>query len=76
MNENEKRFVESIVNLEANVNKQLDYIKENYDIDGVFNEDDYTIKLECKNPENALMLAQAKAHIEAEIGEDFIRVVF
>ena len=76
MNENEKRFVKSIVNLEANVYKQLDYIKENYDIDGTFEENDLTIKLEGKNPENALMQAQAKAHIEEEIGEDFIRVVF
>ena len=76
MNDNEKRLVESIVNLEANVNKQLDYIKENYGIDGIFNEDDCTIKLTCNCVENALMLAQAKAHIEEELGEDMVRVVF
>ena len=76
MNDNEKRLVESIVNLEANVLKQLDYIKENYGIDGVFNEDDNTIKLTCNNVENSLMLAQAKAYIEETLGEDMIRVVF
>lgn len=76
MNDNEKRLVESIVNLEANVMKQLEYIKENYGIDGVFNEEDNTIKLTCNNVENSLMLAQAKAFIEEELGEDMIRVVF
>ena len=76
MNDNEKRLVESIVNLEANVLKQLDYIKENYGIDGVFNEDDNTIKLTCNNVDNALMLAQAKSYIEETLGEDMIRVVF
>lgn len=76
MTDNEKHFVESIVNLEANVCKQLDYIKENYGIDGVYNEEDSTIKLTCENMDNALMLAAAKKHIENEIGEDFVRVVF
>ena len=76
MNDNEKRLVESIVNLEANVLKKLDYIKTNYNIDGVFNEEDNTVKLTCNNVENALMLAQAKAYIEEELGEDMIRVIF
>lgn len=76
MNDNEKRLVESIVNLEANVMKHLEYIKTNYGIDGVFNEDNNTIQLTCNNVENSLMLAQAKAYIEEELGEDMIRVVF
>lgn len=76
MNDNEKRLVESIVNLEANVGKQLVYIKENYGIDGVFNQEDNTIKFTCENMDNALMLAQAKAYIEETLGEDMIRVVF
>ena len=76
MNDNEKRLVESIVNLEANVLKELEYIKENYNIDGVFNEDNNTVKLSCNSVENSLMLAQAKQYIEEKLGEDMIRVVF
>lgn len=73
---NEKRFIESIINFEANVYKQLDFIKEQYGIDGVFDEDNNTIKLVNEGRNNGLKLAAAKEYIEDTIGADFIRVVF
>jgi len=76
MADNKRRLIDNIVNLEANVSKHLGYIKENYNIDGVFNNDNNTIKLSCENIDNALLLAQAKYYIEEELGEDFVRVVF
>ena len=76
MNINESRLIDGIVNHEANINNMLHYIKENYNIDGVYQEESCTIKLECKNPNNALMLAAAKEYIENTIGDDIIRVVF
>ncbi len=76
MNINESRLVDGIVNHEANVNNILAYIKENYHIDGTYQEDSCTIKLVCNCAENALMLAQAKEYIEETLGDDMIRVVF
>lgn len=73
---NEKRFIESIINFEANVYKQLDFIKEQYGIDGVFDEDSNTVKLVNEGRNNGLKLAAAKEYIEDTIGADFIRVVF
>lgn len=73
---NEKRFIESIINFEANVYKQLDFIKEQYGIDGIFDEDNNTIKLVNEGRNNGLKLAAAKEYIEDTIGADFIRVVF
>lgn len=76
MNINESRLINGIVNHEANVNNMLAYIKENYHIDSVYNENDCTIKLTCNNADNALMLAAAKEYIEETIGSDMIKVVF
>ena len=76
MTDNEKRFVEGIVNYDANVKNILAYIKENYNIDGEYNDEDCTIKLTCENIDNALMLAQAKEYIEETMGEGMIAVVF
>ena len=76
MNINESRLINGIVNHEANVSNMLAYIKENYHIDGIYNEDDCTIKLTCNNIENALMLAAAKEYIEETIGSDMVKVVF
>lgn len=76
MTDNEKRFVESIVNLEANVYKQLDFIKEEYGINGVFDEESNTIKLVSEGRNDGLKLAAAKEYIEDTIGADLVRVVF
>ena len=76
MNINEARIVDGIVNYEANVNKILEYIKVNYDINGEYQPETCTIKLSTVSPENALMLAAAKEYIENMIGDDLVRVVF
>lgn len=76
MNDNETRFVEDIVNYESNIKNILAYIKENYQIDGEFNEENYTVKLTCPNVDNALMLAQAKEYIEETMGDGMVAVVF
>lgn len=76
MNVNESRLVNGIVNHEANINNMIAYIKDNYNINGVYNEDDCTIKLKCNNPDDALMLAAAKEYIEDSIGNDFVTVIF
>ena len=76
MNDNETRFVEDIVNYESNIKNILAYIKENYQIDGEFNEENCTVKLICPNVDNALMLAQAKEYIEETMGDGMVAVVF
>lgn len=74
MNINEARLVDGIVNHNAHIRKAIAYIKENYGIDGECISEG-VIKLTCNNVNNALMLAQAKQHIEEEMG-DMIQVVF
>ena len=63
------RLVESIVNHRANVNNILSYIKENYNIDGIYNEDDCTITIN-RGDNDAFKLAKAKDYIESVIGEE------
>lgn len=75
MTENEKKFVESIVNFDSNVLKAQQYIKENYSIDSTFDDDTCEIHLTCENAENALMLAAAKEYI-TETLEDSVICIF
>ena len=76
MNSNEKKFIRSIVDLESNINKAKQYIKENYDIDCEFNENDNSIKLICKNAENALGLISAKEYIKENIDENLVTLIY
>lgn len=45
MNANEKQFVKTVVDLKSNVIKAQKYIKENFNIDSEFDEDNFTITL-------------------------------
>lgn len=63
LTENEKAFVESIVNFEANVNKARKYIKENYNIDSTYDEEELTIHLICNNVNESLNLINAEEYL-------------
>lgn len=76
MNSNEKKFIRSIVDLESNINKAKQYIKENYDIDCEFNEENNTLKLSCNNSDKALNLISAKEYIKENFDENLITLIY
>lgn len=76
MNINEERLVNGITDYEANIAKILEYVRDNYNIDGVYDADSCVIKLVSGGIDNALMLAAAKEYIESVLGDDLVRVVF
>lgn len=63
MTDNERQFVESITDFQANINKAKSYIKENYGIDSSFDLENGVMHLVCNEAENALMLAAAKEYV-------------
>ena len=77
MNINEYRFAKNIVDLDKNINKAIEYIKENFNVESNYIEDDNKLELyidninESLNPKKCLQLA--KKHIENILG-DYILV--
>lgn len=76
MNINEERLVNGITDYEANIAKILEYVRDNYNIDGIYDAGSCVIKLVSGGIDNALMLAAAKEYIESVLGDDLVRVVF
>ena len=74
MNENQQDLVKRVVDYEANVNKAICEVKEKFDVDAYFNEEDYTLTF--KNNKNAMKLIEAKNYVENTYGDDIFKVVY
>ena len=73
-NENIKHFVESFVKFDENVKAAQEYIKETYNIDSTYSDDDDTIYSWTENSNANLNLAAAREYIEQEIGLEMVNV--
>lgn len=74
INENEKALVKELCDLPANVFKAQQYLKENYNVDSEFDEDNLDIHLSVKDGNNALMLVAAKEYINENL--DIVNVIY
>ena len=75
-NENVKHFVESFVKFDENVKAVQEYIKETYNIDSSYSDDDDTIYIWTENLNENLSLAAAREYIEQEIGLEMVNVIY
>lgn len=75
-NENVKHFVESFVKFDENVKAVQEYIKETYNIDSTYSDDDDTIYIWTENLNENLSLAAAREYIEEEIGLEMVNVIY
>ena len=75
-NENVKHFVESFVKFDENVKAAQEYIKETYNIDSTYSDDDDTIYIWTENLNENLNLAAAREYIEQEIGLEMVTVIY
>ena len=75
-NENVKHFVESFVKFDENVKAVQEYIKETYNIDSTYSDDDDTIYIWTENLNENLNLAAAREYIEQEIGLEMVNVIY
>ena len=76
INENDIKLIKHLVDYEPKVLKCQKYIKENYNIDSVYYEDNLSIQLICNNINESLNLLAAKEHIIEQIGEENITITF
>lgn len=71
MTENERRFVDMIVNLEKYVAEVREYIKTNYDVDSHYDASSLTLRLYVKEVNDAAQLLEAKEYFEREYPDLF-----
>ena len=75
-NENVKHFIESFVKFDENVKAAQEYIKETYNIDSTYSDEDDTIYIWTENLNENLNLAAAREYIEQEIGLEMVNVIY
>lgn len=68
MTENEKKFIRTVVDYDANVHSMQAEIKEDFNVDSEFDEDTLTLRLHSDNPKNVIA---AKAYITENYGEEY-----
>ena len=76
LGENEKKFIEALVNHLSNVAKAQDYIKENYNVSSYYDEDTETLHLVANGINEGLELAAAKDYVESMFDEAMLSVVY
>ena len=77
MTDNEKQFIRTFVDFDANLKSARQYIKETYGVDSEFNEEENYIKLYCEDGKLDVMnLVSAKNFINETFDSGFIDVIF
>ena len=76
LTENDIKFVKDMVNYKSRILKCQESIKENYNIDSVFNEDAMTLSLICRNINESLNVVAAKKDIRNEFLEEELEILF
>ena len=72
MNNNEYQFAKDIVNLDKDITYALKYVKENYNVNAVYDEEENQINLSVENVNESLNLMAAKEYIDNTFKEGFI----
>lgn len=72
MNQNEYNFAKNIVKLNENVNKAIEYIKENFGVDGEYDEENGILNLSISNINEGLQLIAAKEYIDNNFDPEFL----
>lgn len=72
MNQNEYNFAKNIVKLDENVNKAIEYIKENFGVQADYDADNGILNLKTKNINEGLQLVAAKEYIDNNFDPEFL----
>ena len=74
--ENEKFIVESFLNLNHNIEEAQKYIKESYNVNSEYNDEEDTLFIWTDSVNENLNLAQAKQYVIDTIGNEMINVMY
>ena len=74
--ENEKKFVESLINHVSNVAKVQQHINENYGVKSYYDQDNETLYLVKDKINEGLELDDVKEYVNSQIDEAMLNVVY
>lgn len=74
--DNEKLFVEALMNHLSRVAKTQEYLKENYNVSSYYDEDTETLHLVANGINEGLDLSAAKDYVESMFDEAMLSVVY
>jgi len=72
MNQNEYDFARGIVNMDNNINEAISYIKENFHVDAVYDEENQHIVLSPSNITEGLAIIEAKKYVDDNFDPMFV----
>lgn len=72
MDVNEYEFAKNIVKMDENLNKAIEYIKENFGVKAEYNEETGVLDLSTSNINESLQLLAAKEYIDSNFDPNFI----
>ena len=72
MDINEYEFAKNIVKMDENLNKAIEYIKENFGVKAEYNEETGVLNLFTSNINESLQLLAAKEYIDSNFDPNFI----
>ncbi len=74
--DNEKNLVVSFHDLESNINKAQEYIKENYHIESEYDSEEDILYIWSNNVNESLNLGAAKEYVGENIGYEMVNVIY
>lgn len=74
--DNEKQFVNMLINHLSNVAKTQDYLKEHFNVSSYYDEDTETLHLVANGINEGLDLAAAKEYVNQQFDEAMLSVVY
>ena len=72
MNQNEYNFAKNIVKLDENVNRAIEYIRDNFGVKGEYDADNGILNLSISNINESLQLLAAKEYIDNNFDPEFL----
>jgi len=76
MYQNEKEFAESVLNFDKEVAKAQEYIKENFNIESKWNEQECKFFIWTNNVNESLQLAAAKEYLDNNLDKYAVDIVY
>lgn len=70
LTENDKEFIKTVVDYEPNIKKAQKYIKENYNIDSIFNEETLELELIANSVNESLNILAAREYLNEKFTDD------
>lgn len=74
--DNEKNLVVSFHDLESNINKAQEYIKENYHVESEYDSEEDILYIWSNNVNESLNLGAAKEYVGENIGYEMVNVIY